>query len=69
MISHNKHGVPLWAIKRALISRINLQTEYKRFDIDAAGNIFLDDKLSSHIDWIKWVAGKQHCYIPLMQVS
>jgi hypothetical protein len=69
MTTCNLHGVPLWAIRRALVCRINLQTRYQRFDIDVTGNIFLDGKRSSHIDLIKWEAGKQHCYIPLMEAS
>ena len=66
---YNKFGVPLWAIKRALICRINLQNQYQYFDIDDAGSIFLDGKNASHIDLVQWVAGKQHCYIPFLRAS
>jgi hypothetical protein len=67
MKNHNKNGVPLWAIKRALICRVNLQTDYQSFAIDAAGNIFLDDQYASHLDHIRWDSSKKHFYIPLKQ--
>ncbi len=69
MIHHNKNVIPLWAIKRALICRVNLQEDYKSFDIDAAGNIFLDDQYTSHLDRIQWDFSKKHFFIPLTQVS
>ena len=67
MNTHNKNGVPLWAIKRAMICRVNLQTDYQSFSIDEAGNIFLDDQYGTHLDHIQWDANKKHFYIPLKQ--
>jgi hypothetical protein len=69
MINCNRHGVPIWVIKRTLICRVNMQSTYKSFDIDVIGNIILDNKLVSHIDKVKWKLGKKYCCIPLYRAK
>jgi len=65
----NKHGVPIWMIKRALICRVNLCAGFRYFEIDQDGNILLDNKNVSHIDRAKWDVEHQCCYIPLKKIG
>lgn len=62
---HNINGIPLWMIKRSLVCQINLNDEFKSFSIDDDGNIFLDEKLASHIDLAVWEKPQKLCYVPL----
>jgi hypothetical protein len=49
----NKQGVPMWAIRRLLICRVNLLSNgYKTFHITKSGRVFFDSKYVTHIDCI-----------------
>ena len=51
MKSCNKWGVPMWAIRRLLICRVNLNKKgYKTFHITQDGRIFFDGEYGTHID-------------------
>ena len=65
----NANGVPLWAIKRAMICRINLQAQYKSFDIDKDGNVFFDGQYVYHVDRIKFNIEGKYCYIPHAHIA
>ena len=62
----NMHGVPLWAIKRLLICRINMnESGFQSFDIDDVGNILFDGDVASHIDLVQYDEERCWYYIPL----
>ena len=66
MNEYNQHGVPLWAIKRLLICRINMnESGFQRFDIDDVGNILFNGEVASHIDKVHYDEERCWYYIPV----
>lgn len=64
MIDINKHGVPLWAIKRLLICRVNLRKSgYHSFDIDKDGNVLFDGKCAAHVNDVQYDEEHHRYYI------
>lgn len=65
MKNFNRNGIPLWLIKRLLITRINKSRTHTTFDIAKNSDIFVDGKCESHIDLVYYNKKINDFFIPI----